>query len=133
MRLTKEEGDERMVSLPFWQRSARTRDPATIPEIPNGRPNLPEGTGAASDVLKLALKIIAEREGIAPKLIASSAEIEKLAAGDLDVHVMHGWRREVFGDTAQEILAGHMALGFKDKQTAIIPLPEAPGKLEAAE
>ncbi len=109
------------------------RDPATIPEPPNGRPNQPEGTGAASDVLKLALKIIAEREGIAPKLIASASDIEKIAAGDDNVHAMHGWRREVFGDIAVEIRAGRTALGFRDKQVAVIPLRQAPGKLEAAE
>ncbi len=109
-------------------------DPAKIPDVENGKPNQPEGTSAAAEVLKLALKIIAEREGIAPKLIANSADIEKIAAGQFkNVPAMQGWRRRVFGDIALEIKEGHMALGLQHKQAAIIPLAEALSKLKAAE
>ena len=104
-----------------------------IPFVAHEKPNLPEGTSAAAEVLKLALKIVAEREGIAPKLIASSSDIEKIAAGQGDVRAMSGWRRKVFGDVALEIKAGRMTLGLKDKQAAIIPLNGSVAKLKAAE
>jgi len=104
-----------------------------IPFSAHEKPNLPEGTAAAAEVLKLALKVIAEREGIAPKLIASSSDIEKIAAGQDDVRAMQGWRRQVFGDIALEIKAGHIALGLKNKQATLIPLNEALSKLKAAE
>ena len=104
-----------------------------IPFVAHDKPNLPEGTAAAAEVLKLALKVIAEREGIAPKLIASSRDIDKFAAGQDDVRAMHGWRRQVFGDVALEIKAGQVALGLKNKQATLIPLNEALSKLKAAE
>jgi ribonuclease D len=104
-----------------------------IPFAAHDKPNLPEGTAAAAEVLKLALKVIAEREGIAPKLIASSSDIEQIAAGQDDVRAMRGWRRKVFGDIALEIKAGRVALGLKDKQTTLIPINEALSKLKAAE
>ena len=104
-----------------------------IPFVAHAKQNLPEGTAAAAEVLKLALKVIAEHEGIAPKLIASSSDIEKIAAGQDDVRAMRGWRRQVFGEIALEIKAGHVALGLKNKQTTLIPLNEALSKLKAAE
>ena len=115
-------------------RDGLAMNPASLPDIEDGKLTQPEGTSAAAEVLKLALKVIAEREGIAPKLIASSSDVEKIAAGELrNVPAMHGWRRKVFGDIALEIKDGNLALGLKDKQAAIIPLAEALSKLKAAE
>ena len=106
---------------------------ADIPEPPNGKPNVPEGTSAVADVLKLALKIVAEREGIAPKLIASSSDVEKIAAGDLDVRAMQGWRKEVYGDIALQIKVGDLALGLKGRHPTIFPIKDNPTGLKAAE
>ena len=108
-------------------------DQDQIPDLPNGRPMVPEGTSAVADVLKLALKIIAEREGIAPKLIASSSDVEKIAAGNLDVPAMHGWRKQVYGDIALEIKAGHLGLGLKNRQPTIFSLKDDVSGLKAAE
>ncbi len=114
-------------------RTGLNMKPEEIPFVAHERPNLPEGTSAIAEILKLALKIIAEREGIAAKLIASSSDIEKIAAGNEDVRALHGWRRQVFGDIALEIKAGHMALGLKDRQVALLPIHEDVSRLKAAE
>ena len=79
------------------------------------------GAGAKADILKLALKIVSEREHIAPKLIASAADLERIAAGETDVPALKGWRRVVFGDLAQKLLAGEMMIGIRDGKPAIMP------------
>jgi ribonuclease D len=109
-------------------------DLSSLPDISGNGPGKPEGASAIADVLKLALKIISEREGIAPKLIASSADIDKIAAGEFDgVRAMRGWRREVFGEVALNIRDGKLALGLKDGNTAIFPIPGSTVALKAAE
>lgn len=108
-------------------------DHKTLPQ-PDGRPEeLTESAQAAAEVLKLALKIVSEREGIAPKLIASSADIEAIAANDLaSVPLMSGWRRGLFGDVALELKSGRAVIGFKKGRAQILRDAGAPG-LEAAE
>ena len=109
-------------------------DLSTLPDLPSNGPAAPEGASAIADVLKLALKIVSEREGIAPKLIASSADIDKIAAGDFQgVRAMTGWRREVFGELALDIRDGKLALGLRGGSAAIFPVPGDAMTLKAAE
>jgi ribonuclease D len=98
-------------------------DPDTLPPPAEDNGPLPEGTAAIVDILKLALKVVCDSHGIAPKLVASAADIEAIAAGnDRDVPAMRGWRRPVFGDLALEIKAGHLAIGLRDGKCAIFPV-----------
>ena len=84
-------------------------------------------------MLKLALKVICEREGIAPKLVASSSDIEAIAEDDnADVQLMHGWRRELFGDLALSIKRGEAVIGFEKGRVRVIPAADRAMK-EAAE
>ena len=108
-------------------------DHKSLPQ-PDGRPDeLTESAQAAAEVLKLALKIVSEREGIAPKLIASSADIEAIAANDsAAVPLMSGWRRGLFGDVALELKSGRAVIGFKKGRAQIFAMPARSG-LEAAE
>lgn len=97
------------------------RDPASIPS-PKGRGD--EMTGpqeAAAEILKLALKIVSENEGIAPKLVASSADIDAIAIDDgADVAALHGWRREVFGAVALDLKSGKAAIALENGRATII-------------
>jgi ribonuclease D len=97
------------------------RDPDTIP-APKGRGDeMTTSQEAASEVLKLALKIISEREGIAPKLLASSADIDAIAISDTaDVPAMQGWRRKVFGDVAIALKSGDAMIGLAKGRAQII-------------
>ncbi len=62
-------------------------DPKSLPQPDDGRDDMSEATQAAAEVLKLALKVVCEKEGIAPKLVASSSDIEAIAENDTaDVH-----------------------------------------------
>ncbi len=84
----------------------------------------PEGTGAAVELLKVLLKLISDKEGVAAKVIANSDDLEKIAAeGEgADVAALHGWRRELFGDTALKLISGGVALRFVDKKVEAVEL-----------
>ncbi|CAD7027907.1 ribonuclease D [Pseudorhizobium halotolerans] len=84
----------------------------------------PEGTGAAVELLKVLLKLISDKEGVAAKVIANSDDLEKIAAEgeDADVAALHGWRRELFGDTALKLISGGVALRFVDKKVEAVEL-----------
>jgi ribonuclease D len=98
------------------------RDPATLPHTNWGREENSESTQAAAEILKLALKVVCEREGLAPKLVANTSDIEAVAeSDDADVPLMHGWRREVFGNLALELKRGKAMIGFRDGRVIISP------------
>ncbi len=88
-----------------------------LPKLPKFQSH-PEGSGAAAELLKVLLKLVAEREGVAPKVLASSDDIDRLAAKgeDADVAALKGWRREVFGDEALKLVRGELALKFENKK-----------------
>jgi ribonuclease D len=93
-----------------------------LPVVP--RPTRsPEGTGAATELLKVLLKVIAEQQGVASKVIATVDDLEKIAADDnADVPALQGWRLEMFGKQALELKRGDIALGFEDKKIQVIEL-----------
>ena len=98
------------------------RDPATLPHAIWGREESSESVQAAAEILKLALKVVCEREGLAPKLVANTSDIEAIAeSDDADVPLMHGWRREVFGNVALELKRGKAMIGFRDGRVVISP------------
>jgi ribonuclease D len=91
----------------------------------NGRDDLSDSALAAAEILKLALKIVCESRGIAPRIVANSSDIEAIAQDDnADVPLMHGWRRELFGNLALDIKAGRAVIGFKKGRADIIPAPQ---------
>lgn len=97
------------------------RDPTTIPNFKGRNDEMSTAAQAAAEVLKLALKVACENEGIAPKLLASSSDIDALAVDDdADVPLMHGWRREVFGNLALDIKHGKACIGMEDGRAVLI-------------
>ncbi|MCO5092161.1 ribonuclease D [Bosea sp. (in: a-proteobacteria)] len=84
-------------------------DPKTLPRLERerGRP----ANGAVLDLLKVLLKAVAEAERVAPKIIASSDDLEAIASDDLaEVPALQGWRRGVFGDKALALKEGSLSL-----------------------
>ncbi|WP_230531074.1 ribonuclease D [Microvirga roseola] len=85
------------------------RDPATVPMPERNRGH--GNTGSTVDLLKVLLKAVAEKEGVAPKIIATVEELEAIAESDAaDVPSMHGWRREIFGEKALALKNGTLGL-----------------------
>jgi ribonuclease D len=64
------------------------------------------------ELLKLALKITARQLKVAPRLIADSYDLESFILGR-DNHLKHGWRWEVFGESAEKLTQGKMAVSVK--------------------
>jgi ribonuclease D len=104
------------------------RDPKTIPAIERGEPMPPEAQ-AVVDLLRVLLKATAGRHGVAPKLIATSDELEEIArADDIDVPVLRGWRRKLFGDDALALKRGELALVIRQGEVAVLPADQPEDK-----
>ena len=66
---------------------------------------------AAADLLRVLLKHCAEEAGVAPRLIAGSEELDRIAAGERKgIGALAGWRGEVFGRDAADLAEGRLAL-----------------------
>ena len=104
------------------------RDPNTVPPIERGEPMPPEAQ-AVVDLLRVLLKATAGRHGVAPKLIATSDELEVIArSGDGDVPVLRGWRRKLFGEDALALKRGELALVIKSGEVAVLPAAQTRGE-----
>ena len=96
------------------------RDPNTIPDKAKFD-EMSSAALAASEILKLALKIVCEMHGLAPKLIASSADIEALAMDDAaDIAAMQGWQFELFGKVALDIKHGKACITMEKGKAVIL-------------
>ena len=61
-------------------------------------------------LLKVLLKDSSEKYNVAPRLIATNSELEKISTGDFSVPAFKGWRKEVFGNDASLLVEGKIAL-----------------------
>ena len=88
------------------------RDPKTLPRLDRFRP-APNGA-ATVELLKVLLRMTAESNGVAAKVIATVDELDRIAADDdADVPSMRGWRRELFGEKALALKHGRLALAVE--------------------
>ncbi|WP_018898704.1 ribonuclease D [Rhizobium sp. 2MFCol3.1] len=96
---------------------------AEMPHAPR-QTQAPEGAAAAAELLKVLLKLISEKHGVAPKVIANSEDLDKIAAEgeNADVGALRGWRRELFGDPALQLIKGDVALRFVGKKVETVAL-----------
>ena len=86
------------------------RDPGTLPSVREGM-GLPADKLATVELLRVLLKASAARNKVAPKLIADSDDLERIASEDNpDVLALKGWRRELFGSEAERLKRGELAL-----------------------
>ena len=83
---------------------------------------LPQGIGPVVEMLKVLLRIKAESLGVAPRLIANAADLERLAAcDDADIAALRGWRREAFGEDALRLKRGELCLSLEGQRAVIAP------------
>jgi ribonuclease D len=85
------------------------RDHKTLPRLERFRP---AANGAATvELLKVLLRMTAERHGVAAKVIATVDDLDRIVADDeADVPAMKGWRRELFGEKALALKHGRLSL-----------------------
>ena len=95
---------------------------ADLPRVPRSRP-APEHASAAAELLKVLLKMVAERNGVAARIIASTDDLERIAADDnADVPALKGWRRLLFGEQALALKQGELALSMSRKGVRAVDL-----------
>jgi len=95
------------------------RDPKSLPHLERGRQAL-NGT-ATVELLKVLLRMTAERNGVAAKVIATVDDLEQIAGSDeADVPALKGWRREMFGEKAIALKHGRLALAVEKHRVVAV-------------
>jgi ribonuclease D len=95
------------------------RDVKTLPKIERSK-GAPNGQ-ATVELLKVLLRMTAERHGVAAKVIATMDDLDRIAADDeADVPALSGWRRELFGDKAIALKHGRLALAVEHNRVVAV-------------
>ncbi len=90
-----------------------------LPKVSRSKARPP--TPPMADLLKVLLKIRCQEAGVASRIVANSGEIEAFAAEPhKDFRFTEGWRHDIFGSDAAEMLAGELALGSNGGQIAVV-------------
>ncbi len=88
------------------------RDPKTLPSLE--RAERRNTNSATVELLKVLLKMVAETEGVAPKVLANVDDLEAIAQDDAaEVPALNGWRLPVFGEKALALKHGRLALAIE--------------------
>ncbi|MEM6475610.1 MAG: ribonuclease D [Pseudomonadota bacterium] len=101
-----------------------------MPEkMKRGAPLGKEGALVA-DLLKLLLKIRAREIDVAARLLTRADEMEALAAGVRDLKVLQGWRYDVFGKDALELVEGKLAFAVRDGKLVMTHIDDMQASME---
>lgn len=86
-----------------------------MPKLERPRP-FPQEYQAALEMLKMLLRIECAEHRVAPRLVASSDDLQELVLHNdkANVQALLGWRRQVFGEPALALLSGDLKLSVKD-------------------
>jgi ribonuclease D len=109
------EAIERARALPESELPVREKPPEQL-----------RAPGAVVDLLRTLLRLKAEQAGVAGRLVASADELDRIAAGKRDSAALKGWRHEVFGADAVDLIEGRLALALAGDQPKLIPIPTSP-------
>lgn len=112
--------------------NASPLDKSEMPEkMKRGAPLGKEGALVA-DLLKLLLKIRAREIDVAARLLTRADEMEALAAGIRDLPILEGWRYDVFGRDALELVEGKLAFAVKGGKLAMTHVDDMQASMEEA-
>lgn len=97
------------------------RDPKSLPPLNHSAQLSPEAN-ATVELLKVLLKSAAARNRVAPRMIADTADLERIASEvEPDVPALRGWRRQLFGEDAMRLKRGELALTLSRGEVLAIP------------
>ena len=108
------------VSLLQAIEEARALPDDALPEAPRER------AGASPSPALVALLTVlraakAEEHQVAPRLLASSDDLDRLASdAPADLPALQGWRRRVFGADAMALRGGELSLGVEGRRVRLI-------------
>tara|TARA_R110000868_G_scaffold1844_20_gene14736 strand:- start:20079 stop:21239 length:1161 start_codon:yes stop_codon:yes gene_type:complete len=116
-------GNDRAQAIMAVLKDVRAMDAADYPTPPAERADTSDN-GPSMELLKVLLKLKCDSHKVAQKLIASSGDIEAIAADDnADVRALTGWRRDVFGGDALRLKRGEIALTADGAKIKVIEIP----------
>ena len=103
--------------------SALALPPSAWPKVPSERKPDPESTGIV-ELLQAVLKARAAEEGIAPTMLATSADLQTLVETrqnrtTLNIPILHGWRRQLVGDLLLQVLDGDVTVSVDRTSSAL--------------
>jgi ribonuclease D len=100
--------------------ATRSLPDSALPPAPPPR-DAQRPSPALVSLLKVLLAAKCEHHHVAPRLVASSDDIERLAAEDAPtIPALHGWRRDIFGEDALALKQGRIALGAEGRQVKLM-------------
>jgi ribonuclease D len=103
-------------------RAAKAVPEADLPPLGPQR-DLGRPSAALVALMKVVLAAKCEQHQVAPKLVANSDDIDRIALEDApDVPALRGWRREVFGEDALALKQGRVAVGVSGRRVKLIPI-----------
>lgn len=103
--------------------AARLAAPRDTWPVVEREPELPRGIGPLVELLKVLLKMKCDEHDVAQKLVASSSDLDRIAADDAaDVPALQGWRRELFGNDALRLKHGELALAANGARIKLVEL-----------
>lgn len=124
LRFLQRDGRKKEIVLGLLEtcQSVEALDPSDYPKL-TPQKEAKKAPESLVDLLKILLKTITEREGVAPKLVASSHDLEAFALTPDETSLLgHGWRYDVFGKTATRLINGEVALSADGKYVEIVEL-----------
>ena len=71
------------------------------------------------DLLKTLLNVKSMEYEVTPKIIASVKDLIKFVSGDQNVKFLYGWRREIFGKSALDLINEKIKLGIKENKVVL--------------
>lgn len=91
-----------------------------LPSISQPRASNNESLSATVELLKVLLRYTAAEYDVANKLLATTDDLEELAANDeAAIPALRGWRRDIFGARALQLKHGQLALTLKNKKIVL--------------
>ena len=103
--------------------AARRQPDAELPHA--SRKDGPRPSPALVSLLKVLLAAKAEQHDVAPRLLASSEEIDRLAVeAEPAIPALAGWRREVFGADALALKEGRVSLGVDGRRIKLLRIAD---------
>ncbi len=78
-----------------------------------------EINGNAIVLLRALLTHVCEKNNVAPKLVASKSDLEQITLG-LETRLSGGWRYDLFGKLAEELLEGDISLTLSHGKIGIV-------------
>ena len=108
------------ISLVAALQEAAALPESELPDAPRGKDG-PRASPALVSLLKVLLAAKCEEHNVAPKLLASSDDLDRLATEpEPDIPALQGWRREMFGADALALKAGAITLGVDGKRIKLL-------------